>query len=87
MLVVASPLLAGRAARAVDYTVEIGADAFSGKDATSLTCQFDRTCHGELTALGLQVAIDLGVEEWWMASLCLSGRDVGCCYFGSGREI
>lgn len=86
MLALASSLLAGNAARAVDYMVEIGADTFSGKDATSLTCQFDRTCRGELTALGLQVAIDLRVDEWWMASLRLSGRDVGCCYFRSGRE-
>ena len=85
-LAIIGPLLPGGAARAADYTVEIGADTLSGKDASSLICRFDRTCHGELKALGLRVAIDLRHDESWIGSLRIYGHDIGCCYFGSGRD-
>jgi hypothetical protein len=86
VLVVVGMLLSGGVAQAADYVVEIGADTRMGKDAGSLICRFDQTCHGELKALGLQVAIDLRRNKSWIASLRIYGHDIGCCYFWSGRD-
>jgi hypothetical protein len=83
---VVGAILSCGAAHAADYIVEIGADTLSGKDASSLICRFDQTCRGELKALGLEVSIDLRHNESWIASLRIDSHDIGCCYFGSGRD-
>jgi hypothetical protein len=86
VLAVVGMLPSGGVAQAVDDVVEIGANTRMGKDAGSLICRFDQTCHGELKALGLQVAIDMRHNESWIVSLRIYGHDIGCCYFGSGRD-
>ena len=55
MFAVAGTLPSGRVAQAADYVVKIDTDAKSGKDAISLICWFDHTCHGELKALDSRV--------------------------------
>lgn len=86
VLAVVSTLVSSGVAQTADYTVEIGADTQSGKDASLSICQFDQTCHGELKELGLQVDIDLRRAMSRIARLRLHSRSLGCCYFEYGRD-
>jgi hypothetical protein len=86
LLAVAGALLSGGAVHATDYSVEVGADTHLGKDASSLACRFDRTCHGELRALGLQVDLDFRQPTSVIARLRLYSRNPGCCYFEYGLD-
>lgn len=85
MLAVIGALPSG-AVHAADYTVEIGADTRMGKDAGSLTCRYDSLCEGELKAVGLRLTVHLRRPPLGPASVSLSGDDLGCCYFGDGRD-
>src|SRR5690242_10017589 len=71
---------------AFDYSVELGAETGSGKDAGTLNCNFGRRCETRLEPRGLRVGIYISGRERWRANVHLHSDELGCCYFENARS-
>ena len=71
---------------AFDYSVELGAETGSGKDAGTLNCNFDRRCEARLEPRGLRIGIYISSRERWRANVHLDSDELGCCYFADARS-
>ena len=79
-------------ARAEDYSVEFGVDSAAGRDAGTLTCQFEETCAARMESLGLRVTFYLSRRYPFprnsdQVSVHLDDdNDIGCCFFADAAD-
>ena len=85
-------LLSPSSARAEDYSVEYGVDSTAGRDAGTLTCQFEETCAARMESLGLRVTFYLSrrypfPRDSDQVSVQLDDdKDISCCFFADAAD-
>jgi hypothetical protein len=87
ILALLGTFLSGSSARAEDYSVEFGVDSDTGRDAGTLTCQFDETCAAKMESLGLHVSFYLSRRDSDRVSVHLEDyNNISCCFFAGAAD-
>lgn len=87
VLLLLSTLSSVSHAVADDYRVDFGAETDRGRDAGTIDCRFDRSCHAELKSLGFSVYVRIRRgDASRLAHVSLSGYELGCCYFADASD-
>ena len=82
----------GSSARTEDYSVEFGVDSAAGRDADTLTCQFEETCAARMQSLGLRVTFYLSRRYPFprnsdrVSVHLYRDNDAGCCFFADAAD-
>jgi hypothetical protein len=66
---------------AADYSVELGIDSRTGKDAGTVECVLDVLCTMQLQPFGLRVSVYVPSRVRDTASVSMYGDEADCCYF------
>jgi len=86
VLALLGALLSVSSVLAADFSVDFGVETDAGKDAGSLTCQFDETCSAKIESLELRVSILVFRSEPDRVHVSLYGGDLRCCYFDGAAD-
>lgn len=71
---------------ATDYSVDVGVETKAGKDAGSLACLYDETCHVNMPSLGLKIALLAYRIQPNRVTVYVNRDDLSCCYFESAAD-
>lgn len=83
LLAFVGTLLSGNSAFAEGYSVDFGVDTIQGRDADTISCQFDKICDGKIESLGLTIRLRLDSRNSAQADVRLKAGASGCCYFAN----